>query len=152
MSVCPRNLLLVCALFLSCGSSSVQADPYLEAIRAAQYELEAAKLAYRMYRNVEYPQESRALQASIDLMEEDLKFRRHREEVYRSFNKFQNGNPLPVSAHYNRMGRLQEEQQVKELRRTQSGRMRYRSDKLRLMEMRIYAAHARLQELLGRGQ
>ena len=125
-------------------------DDSFEMLRTnARRELEIAKLELRLYLQVEYPRELRHLDSEIKLTDAEIKAREERLREYRPFDKFQLGQPFLVTLQHERLGLLDAQLRLKDLKAERFALVRFHSDHARLLELRAMDARARLAELEG---
>ena len=133
----------VSALLASLAQAALPVDPVADAARA----LEVAKLEYRLFRQVEYPREDRRLAAQIKLTRAEVESFRRRVREYKQFDRFQTGKPLFVTLENARLHLLEAELRLRDLKAELSALRRFRSDRCRLLELKVQRAHAQLVRL-----
>ncbi len=146
------NSSMLCGLLLAvAGSLPTFAQAELAspsaAWTAAQQGLEIATLEWRLYRQVEYPRELRRLLSKITLTEAEIKTYRLRLREYGPMNRFSLGKPLFVSLQNTRLHLLEAELRLQDLTAERLALRRFRSDRCRLLELRVLQSRARLAQI-----
>lgn len=113
---------------------------------AAQRDYEATVLRLRMYRNAEYPQRLRHLEAEMKLSDAEIAELRRRLRDYEPFQRFSTGNPLPITTAYTRIALQETQRYRREVREAYLSWQRYHADRMRLLELDVAAAQARVLE------
>ena len=143
--------LAVSSLFCLPESASAQLDPLAAELACARRELVAAKIEARHYWQVEYQRERRALNSAIEFTEAEVRTLRRRLRDYGPFTLFSTGQPLLVTYQDAKLCLLDAELRLRALVDERNNLVRFHSDKLALLELRVAEARDRVIALEGGG-
>lgn len=136
---------LAIALLFLAPHAVVAQSPSLEAeCSAARRELQAAKLAFRDYWQIEYPRIRRLLDAQIRFTEVEIRTYKERIRLYRPFDRFSTGSAVTVPLQNLRMCLLDAELRLRDLWAERNNFIRFRTPEWRELEGRVYEARLRV--------
>lgn len=110
-------------------------------------ELEQAKADLRNYWLVEYPRQLRELDAAIELTEREIANNKSLAREYRPFTRFSTGNPFPITQRNLELCTRSAELRLDSLRRERNNLVRFHSDQIRMLTIRMVQARDRLQAM-----
>ena len=129
------------------AASSADLNPVLQ---TALRELETAQLQLRLYEQQEYPQKLRRFDREIELAQAHVEFYQGRIAEYEQFERFSTGNPLSLSLEEARLGLLQAELKLDELKDDRAMLIRHHPLRCRLFQLQVEAAQDLVDEARGR--
>lgn len=136
-------LVLALTCFAPLVARAELGDLEIERINARR-ALEAAQLELRLYLQVDYPRELRYLDSAITLTQAEIDARERRLRQYEPFTRFSIDNPFPYTLEQERLGLLDAELRLKDLKAERFALVRFHADHWRLLELKVQDARARL--------
>jgi hypothetical protein len=106
----------------------------------ARRSLEVAKLELQLYLQVDYPRELRYLDSAITLTQAEIDACERRLRQFEPLTRFSIDNPFPYTWEQQRLGLLEAELRLKDLKAERFALVRFHADKWRLLELKVQEA------------
>ncbi|MBN1854558.1 MAG: DUF4200 domain-containing protein [Pirellulales bacterium] len=117
------------------------------ALADARRALEIAQIEQRLYLEVEYPKKQRCLDAQIELLSAEIDALKEQIREYEKFHRSRYSRPFLTSLQECKLALLDAELGLKDARADRSSLRRFHSDRMRLYELKVGSARARVVAL-----